>query len=339
MNRFSSSRAAVVTLALLAVLLLTPAPAGADVEHVVKGGETLGGIASRYGIPVEALQAWNRILDVNTIIEGETINIPDSATNPSGAGASSAEGRVTTVYVVQPGETLTAIAGRFGVSVSELASLNEIGNVNVIRDGASLTIPQGAPAAATAAPTATTTYKVQPGDTLSSIAARFGTSVSAIAAANGISNLDLVRIGSSLSIAGASSGGASAPSGGTEALLDQWAAHYGVPADLLKALTWFESGWNNRLISSSDAIGIGQLIPATVDFVSDVLIGVPLDPHNPNDNIRMSARFLAYLLSETGDSRLALGAYYQGLASLRRHGIFQSSVFYVDGILALRSRF
>lgn len=122
-------------------------------------------------------------------------------------------------------------------------------------------------------------------------------------------------------------------------MIDHWAAHYGVPADLMKALTWFESGWNNSLVSSTGAIGIGQLMPDTVRFVSDILIGIPLDPNSPNDNVRMSARFLAYLLNATGEPRLALGAYYQGLASLRRNGIFKSSVFYVEGILALRSRF
>jgi LysM repeat protein len=341
MSRTSSSRLAVFVSAVLAVLLLSSASTSAETQHVVKEGDTLGGIALRYGIGVEALQAWNRIFDPNTIIEGSTVRIPDSATNAA------PQGQVTTVYVVQPGDTLGSVASRFGVDVAALASRNGISNVNLIRDGRSLTIPNGGSGGGTAsaapAPTAATSYTVQVGDTLSSIAARFGTSVSAIASANGISNLDLVRIGSTLSVtAGSSNGASTAPAatgGGVSSLVDQWAAHYGVPADLLKALTWFESGWNNRLISSTGAIGIGQLMPATVDFVSDVLIGLPLDPHNSNDNVRMSARFLSYLLNATGDPRLALGAYYQGLGSLQRRGIYQSSIFYVDGILALRSRF
>ena len=338
MTRISSSRAAALLLAVLLVVLVAPATAGADANHVVKSGETLGGIAARYGVGLQALQAWNRLADPNTIIEGATIKIPDSATNISGGGAT-----VTTVYVVQPGETLSSIANRFGVGITALAEINGITDLNLIRDGASLTVPQGGVQSnsSASAPAAATTHRVQPGESLSSIAARYGTTVAAIVADNGISNADFVRIGSSLSVPAGSSGGvaAAAPSGSVSGLIDQWAGHYGVPADLLKALTWFESGWNNTLISSTGAIGVGQLMPATVDFVSDVLIGLPLDPHNVNDNVRMSARFLSYLLSETGDARLALGAYYQGLASLRRNGIFQSSVFYVDGILALRSRF
>jgi LysM repeat protein len=334
-TKISSSRAAALLLALLATLLLAPVPAGADTEHVVEQGETLGALAAHYGVAVEALQAWNRILDANTIIEGDTISIPDSAGRAATVGAAPT---VTTQYVVQAGETLSSIAGRFGVSVSSLAAANAISDVDLIRDGVPLTIPGGA-----SAPTSTTIYVVQAGDSLSSIAARFGTSVAAVAAANAISNLDLVRIGSRITLPeGSGSGGASvsaAPGGGAEALIDQWAAHYGVPADLLKALTWFESGWNNRLTSSTGAIGIGQLMPDTVVFVSSVLIGLPLDPHNPGDNVRMSARFLSYLLDQTGEPRLAIAAYYQGLGSLRRHGIYNSSIFYVDGILALRSRF
>lgn len=338
MTRTSSSRLAAAALAVLAVLVLGPAPTAADSEHVIKSGETLGGIAQRYGIGVEALRAWNRIFDPDRIIEGASIRIPDSA---SGAGSQVAGGTVTTVYVVQPGDTLSSVAARFGTSVSQLASVNAIADINLLRDGSSITIPGGGADTAVSSPNATVSHTVRPGETLTTIAQRYGTTAAAVASSNGITNLDLVPVGAVLSVvAGAGGATGKAPAGGSVSeMLGHWAAHYGVPADLLKALTWFESGWNNRLISSTGAIGVGQLMPDTVDFVSDVLIGIPLDPHNTNDNVRMSARFLSYLLDATGDPRLALGAYYQGLASLRRNGIFNSSAFYVDGILALRSRF
>ena len=46
-----------------------------------------------------------------------------------------------------------------------------------------------------------------------------------------------------------------------------------------------------------------------------------------------------YLLDETDDLRLAIASYYQGLTATRRHGIYESSEFYVEGIIALRTRF
>ena len=81
------------------------------------------------------------------------------------------------------------------------------------------------------------------------------------------------------------------------------------------------------------------MLPITADFVSDVLIGETLDPLVPEENIRLSIRYLRYLLDETDDVRLAIASYYQGLTATRRHGIYTSSEFYVDGIIALRDRF
>jgi soluble lytic murein transglycosylase-like protein len=122
-------------------------------------------------------------------------------------------------------------------------------------------------------------------------------------------------------------------------VFDRWAAEYGVPPDLLKALAWFESGWNNELVSSAGAIGIGQVLPITGDFVSEVLIGAPIDLDVPEENVRAATRYLRYLLDEAGDVRLAIASYYQGLRATRAHGIYASSEFYVDGIMALRDRF
>ena len=121
---------------------------------------------------------------------------------------------------------------------------------------------------------------------------------------------------------------------------DRWAAEYGVPAALLKALAFMESGWQPNVVSPSGAVGIGQLLPATAAFVAAVLIGGPLDPFLPDDNIRMSARFLSHLLGLTGgDVSLALAGYYQGLTSVRRDGMKATTAAYVNVVLALEARF
>ena len=123
-----------------------------------------------------------------------------------------------TVYVVQSGDRLVDIAARFGVSASAIVRANGLANADTIYPGQRLTIP-GASAAPTSAPVVSpgasgavsqpTTYTIQLGDTLASIARKFGLSVVALADANDIGNADLIWVGQKLSIpgAGGSSGG------------------------------------------------------------------------------------------------------------------------------------
>jgi soluble lytic murein transglycosylase-like protein len=116
----------------------------------------------------------------------------------------------------------------------------------------------------------------------------------------------------------------------------------GVPADLLMALAYRESNWNAQALSRSGAMGIGQLMPATVAYVTTRLLRTPttLDPWDPADNIWMSGRTLRNLLDLTGGDQVrALAAYYQGFGSLTRQGILPIGQRYADSILAQRASF
>lgn len=120
-------------------------------------------------------------------------------------------------HVVKSGETLSGIAARNGVSVSALVKANNLSNPNLIKVGQSLTIPGSSTSGSTSGG-ASATYTVTRGDTLSSIASRYGVSVSSLMAANQLSNPNLIRIGKTLQVVGApagSSGGTSAPSAST----------------------------------------------------------------------------------------------------------------------------
>jgi LysM repeat protein len=90
-------------------------------------------------------------------------------------------------YLVQPGDTLSQLAERFGTRVEAIAQANGIENPNLIFPGQALYLP--------AASTTSGGYQVQPGDTLSQIAQRSGSSVEAIAQANGIENPNLIFAG------------------------------------------------------------------------------------------------------------------------------------------------
>jgi soluble lytic murein transglycosylase-like protein len=121
---------------------------------------------------------------------------------------------------------------------------------------------------------------------------------------------------------------------------DRWAVSYGVAPDLLKAVAWRESRWDDDAISRRGAVGVGQLMPQISSWVSAELIGERLDPHEAGDNIRMSSRYLRWLLDETGgDVGTALAAYYQGLPSVRTKGWFGETRRYVDDVLRLRASF
>jgi putative chitinase len=115
-------------------------------SHTIRSGETLSGIAQRYGTTVSALARANNISNPNLIRAGAQLNIPgrgDSFAAPSSGG-----GR----HVVRSGETLSGIAGRYGTTVSALARANNISNPNLIRAGAQLNIPGRAGGSAAPAP-------------------------------------------------------------------------------------------------------------------------------------------------------------------------------------------
>jgi soluble lytic murein transglycosylase-like protein len=119
-----------------------------------------------------------------------------------------------------------------------------------------------------------------------------------------------------------------------------WAARYGLDPGLLMALAWLESGWQNGVVSPAGALGIGQLLPDTVDFLATSVMRERLDPADPESNIRMSARYLKWLLEQTGgDVPKALAAYYQGLRSVNQGGVLPESTVYASTVLTIADRY
>lgn len=124
-----------------------------------------------------------------------------------------------TTYVIQPGDTLTSIAARFNTTVASIVAANNIANPNLIYAGDTLIIPTDGgedppppPSPEPPPPPPPSpggTYVVQPGDTLSAIAVRFGTTVQALVALNNIANPNLIYVGQVLTIPG---GGDNPPS-------------------------------------------------------------------------------------------------------------------------------
>ena len=102
-----------------------------------------------------------------------------------------------------------------------------------------------------------------------------------------------------------------------EPILTQAARDYGLPVDLILAQAWAESGWRVDAVSNKGAVGVLQIMPKAVDFISTRLLKLDqhLDPRDPAANARMGARFMRHLLDRLdGDLRQALIAYNQGLS-------------------------
>jgi soluble lytic murein transglycosylase-like protein len=242
------------------------------------------------------------------------------------AAAVGAEAPTAAAYRVQPGDTLTAIAAAHGLSVTKLAHANRLDPADVLLAGIVLRIPlpkhQASPALVS--------YTVQPGDTLSAIAFDHGMTVDGIARLNHLDPQGILFAGSRLQVPPTSKAA-------IRASIAHWAAHYGVPLRLALALAWQESGHQQTVVSSAGAHGVMQVMPTTWKYVEEQLIGQRV-PHTADGNVRIGIAYLRHLLRAFDNRKLAIAAYAQGEASVRKHGIFRETRGYVADVLALAGR-
>jgi LysM repeat protein len=197
---------AAVWLIVLLVLLSASATAAAGGIHVVQRGENLSRISARYGVSINSLMQVNSIRDPNRIFIGQRLTIPSSSSSSGGtvrvATASSASvSSGCPVHRVAFGDTLSAIAARYGTTVAGIQRANSLRGT-IIWPAMRLKIPC-ASSAVRVLPCSLTNgrYLIRPGDTLLQIALRCNTTVAALRAANGLSS-DLIRAGAWLTMPG-----------------------------------------------------------------------------------------------------------------------------------------
>ena len=309
-------------LPLAIVALALPASASAAFQHVVATGESLSSVAAADGLSVDQLAAANGLSAAAQLVAGALLTIPpQSATGVTSAAASTvaapssvtgetSEQSATPVsasgggYVVQPGDTLSGIAARYGVSVASLAAVNGLDPNGLLLAGSTLSV-NGAPVS-TVQPTVVQTVSQPVSSTVSTASGPQPTAetvsastVGAIASANGVS-----------------------PS-------------------LAEAIGYQESGFNNGVVSSTGATGVMQIEPGTWNYIgTNLATPPPLSPASATDNIRGGVLLLGSLLAQTGgDPAMAAAGYYQGLASVRQHGLYADTQQYVANVMALRQRF
>lgn len=193
------------------VVALAGAAALATAGYTVQPGDTISELSQRFDVSARRLAQANSIVDLDRIYVGQRLSIPgrggrsDGSRGRRSARRSSARqaGPVPDrprYHVVQRGETLGGIAGRYGLRTRALARANDISDPGLILAGSRLRLHD---APATPRPTSTTgTHRVRRGETLSEIAARHDVGLAELAAANDLADPDLILPGTRLRIPG-----------------------------------------------------------------------------------------------------------------------------------------
>jgi LysM repeat protein len=280
----------------------------------------------------------------------------------------------TARYVVRSGDTISDIALRLHVSPGRLLTLNHLDRRGRIYAGQHLAVPadalraQAKRAAAAVAKARWTTYRVRSGDTVSAIAARTGTTQAVVLKANRLRASSLIHPGQRLRVPRHSANpaydsntfaGRTYPDAtvraasanrhrlasravpgreATRRLVASTARRYGVDPALAVAVAYQESGWNQRQVSVANAIGTMQVIPSSGRWASD-LVGRRLNLLDTHDNVTAGVVILKALAASATNRQQAVAGYYQGLASVRQHGMHADTKQYVRSVLQLTRRF
>lgn len=180
-----------------------------------------------------------------------------------GALALAVPARADGSHTISVGETLTSIANRYGVNLSELAALNGISNVNRVYAGDTLSIPGTSESSGSSSGAGS--HRISPGENLTSIAALYGLTVSAIANLNGIVNPNHIVSGQVLSLPGGSSSGGIGGAAPPPASSGNEQTHTVSPGDNLSTIAQRYGVAIAALVSANDLnnpnrILIGQLL-------------------------------------------------------------------------------
>lgn len=210
-------------------------------------------------------------------------------------------------YVVVQGDTLIDICTEHKVNLAGVLTLNHLRKDSIIRPGQKLLLP--------ARP-----VKANPGSTF--LGRTYPPRV--VAAANANRKLLARR---------------KVPSRAqVRAMIITAARRRDLDPALVLAVAYQESGFNQRVVSPANAVGVMQVIPSAGKWASD-LIDSPLDLLNTRDNITAGVVLLAALSKATGSEAQAIAGYYQGLTSVRNNGMFDDTRRYVANVQTLKSRF
>lgn len=235
----------------------------ASVSHTVKSGDSVWALAQKHGTTVQRIIDANGLSSNALIRVGQVLTIPGKGSSPAKPPASTAKRPAkpstpagASTHRVVSGDTLSAIASRYGTTTAKLASANKLTNPNLIRVGQVLTLPgsnsstpakpatpppssPSTPQAPSKPSTQTATYTVKSGDSVWAIAQTYNSTVSAILKANGLSSDAVIQVGQKLSIPGATGSaveaGPKTPSNACQNVVPNTFLHYTYSDDVVSA--------------------------------------------------------------------------------------------------------
>jgi len=272
-------------------------------------------------------------------------------------------------YTVEPGDTVWGIADELASSVDAIVKANDLAHGGrLIYPGDVLEIPAAHPRGSATRQRSTTRVEpaathpaartagpderrieihvVEPGDTVGALAVRYHAWTAELIEANGGSTT--LQVGQRLRVpvvVGAEQRARrenrapddAEPRTAVRRVITRTAENLGVDPDLALAVSWQEAGWQQGVVSKADAVGAMQVIPSTGRWMSE-MTGRDLDLHDVEDNVYAGVVLLK-LLTDRTSTRRALAGYYQGLAAVEEHGLYDDTRRYVDNVLAIRRDF
>ena len=285
----------------------------ADGSYVVQPGDTVSEIAVQHDTTVAAIVAANELAAGGDLIfSGERLVIPSAHGSPSTSGSSTSgsstsgssnpgpHARRIVWHTVRPGETVTGLAVRYHAWTDEIIARNDLASSGSIAVGQRLRIPV----------------------VLAALPDREEARSSPRTAATGLRGEQSLADPSHSRV---------------RRVIERISGRYGVDPDLALAVSWQEAGWQQDHISSARAIGAMQVLPSTGTWIETV-IGRDLELRRLSHNVTAGVVLLRELTAVAPLPR-AVAGYYQGLQSVRDHGMFTETKQYVRNVLYLRGQY
>jgi len=267
---------------------LTAAARHAATTHTVVRGDTIFGIARRYGLSTADVLSWNGLSHSTVIYPGQKIRL----TPPSGATKSAPVKKTTKAstktsgsYTVRAGDTISGIARAHGLSTQALLNANGLRWSSIIYPGQKITVPGTASAAAASTSSSSSKkpassekstpsgtvqpgqrYTVRAGDTMSAIASRHGVGVAALLKANGMDFSSIIYPGQAIKIPTSGIPGLSTEQAANARLIVRIGRQLGVPdrgIAIALGTAMQESGLRNLDYGDRDSLGLFQQRPST----------------------------------------------------------------------------
>jgi len=315
----------VAALALPAHAAVAPVASSSWKTVTVRPGDTLWHLSIAHRTTIQAIVEKNRLSRGGVLIRpGQRLLVPGGASttgNPAAGKPAPAKPAPNTpakpstgdtVYVVRAGDTMSGIAQRYGVSLTKLLAANKLRSAGLIFVGQKIVVP-GAGSSATPStpapkPTPPSGYQY-PSKTAQAVAE----SKARLAAMDVPNRTE------------------------TAAMIRATATRHGVDPKLALAVGWLESGWSQRAVSFTNAVGVMQIMPVSQTWASQ-LAGRTLDRYDAQDNITSGVLILRALQASADSREQAIAGYYQGLYSVRTKGMYEDTKRYVASILAIYDR-